>query len=91
MSKVTWHLDYGTAIGGMPDEIVGGDTYQGYIWPSDGAGLHYGVEDEDDAEAIVELLNDREALREVVQDLLKHYATGHEDNPEIKRARAVLG
>ena len=88
MSK--WHLDYGTAVGGMPDEVVGGDTYQGYIWEDDYGGARYAIEDEDDAQAIVELLNDREALRAVVRDLLAHYAAGHEDNPEIKRARAAL-
>ena len=88
MSK--WHLDYGTQVGGEWDEVVGGNRYQGYIWEDEPAGARYLIEDEDTAEAIVELLSDREALREVVADLLKHYAVGHEDNPEIKRARAAL-
>ncbi len=30
------------------------------------------------------------ALLATVEDLLRHYAMGHENNPEIKRARAVI-
>lgn len=79
---VTWQLDYGTAVGGEWDEVVGGTTYQGYIWPSDGAGLRYAVEDEDDAKAIVELLNDRGRIEQLARDLLAWLSRDYGDSED---------
>jgi hypothetical protein len=62
--KGEWYLGFNAEQGGEPDEVVGGDQYQGFIW-QDGGGSYMAdtiaIEEEDAAERVVALLNEQRA------------------------------